>query len=597
MNYKSRKDIPEKYKWNIEAMYESKEACEADMKKCLSMAEKFTKYQGHLKDDSKTLLSALKDKDKLLEKAEKIAIYAHQKKDEDGRVSSAIELDGKASAMLAKISQSLAFFSPEFVSIPEKTLRKFIAESKGLKLYEHYIDEAIRQKAHILKKSDEMLLAQLSELTGCPEDVFRLLSDSEFKFGSVKNEKGKMVPLTHGSYMTLVRSKDREVRKNAYEALYSVYKQYRNTIATAYNYSVKQDVIYAGIRKYPSSRAAALSGANIPEAVYDNLVQVVNEHLPALHRYMKLRKKLMGLKDLRMYDVYVPIMPQLEKKYSYADGQALALSALEPMGKEYVETLKKGYDQRWVDVYETEGKRSGAYSFGSYSSYPYMLLNYQDKLEDVFTLIHESGHSMHSYYTRTNQPYVYGDYSIFAAEVASTVNESLLMNYLINNSKSQKEKAQLLNMWLEEFRTTLFRQTQFAEFELETHRMVERGEVLTADALEALYGEINKKYYGPAIKYDDLIKLEWSRIPHFYSAYYVYQYATGYSAATAISSRILEKGKPAADEYIKFLKAGSSDFPIEVLKYGGVDMASKEPVEAAMKKFEELLDELEKIVK
>jgi len=597
MAYKTRKDIPQKYKWNIEAMYADKEAAEKEIKKCLSMAKAFTKYQGHLKDDAKTFCSALKDKDKLLEKAEKIAIYAHQKKDEDGRISSAIELDGKASAMIAQVMQSIAFFAPEFAAIPVNTLKAFIKEYKPLKMYEFYINEEIRQRAHILKKSDEMLLAQISELTGCPEDVFRMLSDAEFKFGEIKNEKGKLVPVTHGSYMTLVRSKNRDVRKAAYESLYGVYKQYRNTIATAYNYSVKQDVIYSRIRKYPSSRAAALSGANIPEEVYDNLLKVVNEHLPALHRYMKLRKKLLGLKDLRMYDVYVPMLPNAEKKYSYEDGQALALTALAPMGKEYCDTLKQGYKDRWVDVYETEGKRSGAYSFGSYSSLPYILLNYQDRLEDVFTLIHESGHSMHSYLSRKNQPYIYGDYSIFAAEVASTVNESLLMNYLINNTKSKKEKAELLNMWLEEFRTTLFRQTQFAEFELETHRMVERGEVLTADALEELYGQINAKYYGPAVEYDDFIKLEWSRIPHFYSAYYVYQYATGYSAASAISSRILEKGKPAADEYLKFLKAGSSNYPIEVLKYGGVDMASKEPVEAAMAKFEALLDELEETLK
>ncbi len=596
MNYKTRNDIPEKYKWNIEAMYKNKKVCEQDIKKCLSLAEKMTKYQSHLKDDSKTLASALKDRDSLYQKVEAVCVYAHQKTDENRKISSAIELEGKANAMAAQISQKLSFFSPELAAIPEKTLRKFISDNKDLKIYEHYLDEVIREKTHILKKSDEELLAKLSELNACPEDVFRMLNDAEFNFGEVTNEKGKKVPLTHGSYMTLVRSKNRAVRKEAYEKLYGVFKQYRNTIATTYNYSVKQDVIYSQIRKYSSSRAAALSGANIPEAVYDNLIDVVNKHLSALHRYMKLRKKILGLKDLSMYDVYTPILPKAEKKFSYEDGQKLALTALEIMGKEYVSDLKKGYESRWADVYETDGKRSGAYSFGCYTSMPYMLLNYHDKLDDVFTLIHESGHSMHSYYTRKNQPYIYGDYSIFAAEVASTVNESLLMNYLINNAKNKKEKAELLNMWLDEFRTTLFRQTQFAEFELETHRMVERGEVLTADALEKLYGDINKKYYGPAIKYDNLINLEWSRIPHFYTAYYVYQYATGYSAATAIANRIITKGQKAADEYLKFLKAGNSDYPIEVLKYGGVDMASPEPVEAAMNKFEELLDELEAIL-
>ena len=596
MNYKSRKDIPEKYKWNIEAMYKNSELCEKDIQSCLKMADKIAKYQGHLKDNANSLASALKERDKLYQKLEAVIVYAHQKTDEDRKLSESLALEGKANAMVAQVSQKLAFFAPELSSIPEKTLKKFIKDSKELKVYEHYLDEVMREKSHILKKSDEELLAKLSELADCPEDVFRMLNDAEFNFGEVTNEKGKKVPLTHGSYMTLVRSKDRAVRKEAYEKLYGVFQQYRNTLATTYNYNVKQDVIYSQIRKYPSARARALSGSNIPEEVYDNLVKVVNEHLPALHRYMKLRKKLLGLKDLSMYDVYTPMLPKAKKKFNYEDGKKLALTALEVLGKEYVKDLEKGYESRWVDVYETPGKRSGAYSFGCYTSMPYMLLNYRDELDDVFTLIHESGHSMHSYYTRKNQPFIYGDYSIFAAEVASTVNESLLMNYLINNAKSKKEKAELLNMWLDEFRTTLFRQTQFAEFELETHRMVERGEVLTADALEKLYGDINKKYYGPAVKYDNLINLEWSRIPHFYSAFYVYQYATGYSAATAIASRILNEGPKAANEYLKFLKAGSSNYPIEVLKYGGVDMASPAPVEAAMKKFEELLDELEAIL-
>lgn len=596
MSYKTRKEIPQKYKWNIEAMYKSNAECEEDIQNCLAMAEAFTKYKGRLKSSARILAAALRDKDALAEKLENIYVYAHQKKDEDGRLSSAVELDGKASAAAARVAQKAAFFSPELAAIPEKTLRDFLKQSKALRLYEHYIDEILRQKAHILKKSDEELLAAVSELSGCPENVFRTLSDSEFSFGKVTNDRGKKVELTHGSYTKLVRSKKRDVRKEAYEAMYGVYKQYRNTLATTYNYSVKQDVIYSKLRKYPSARAAALAGGNIPESVYDNLLSSVNAHLPALHRYMKLRKKLLGLKDLKMYDIYTPLLPAAEKKIAIEDGKKLALKALAPLGKQYTEDLKKGYAARWMDVYETNGKRSGAYSFGSYSSMPYMLLNYHDSLEDVFTLIHESGHSMHSYYTRTNQPYVYGDYSIFAAEVASTVNESLLMHYLIKHSKSKKEKARLLNMWLEAFRTTLFRQTQFAEFELEAHNMAERGEVLSADALEELYADINAKYYGKAVKYDGLISHEWSRIPHFYNSFYVYQYATGYSAATAIAERILDKGKPAAEEYLRFLKAGSSMYPIEALKYGGVDMASPEPVEAAMKKFEALLDELEAVL-
>lgn len=595
MIYKTREEIPGKYKWSIEKMYKNSKACEKDIKACLKLADDFVKYQGHLADSAQMLAAAINDNCRLWEKAEKVFVYAHMKKDEDGRVSEFQALDGKASMMAAQISQKTAFFSPELAALPEKKLRSF-AKHELLKPYAHYIDQILREKPHVLKHEEEFLLAQLSELSGCPDDAFNMLNDADFKFGKVKNEKGKMVDLTHGSYIALMRSPKREVRKDAYEAMYGVYRQYRNTLATLYNYNVKQDVIYSRIRKFPSSRAKALYGGNIPEAVYDNLIAEVNNNLPSLHEYIKLRKKVLGLKDLKMYDIYVPMLPQAEKKVTYEEGQQLALKALEVLGPDYIGKLKKGFASGWADVYENEGKHSGAYSFGSYSSMPYVLLNYNEKLEDVFTLIHEFGHSMHSLYTRANQPFIYGDYSIFAAETASTVNESLLMQYLIKNASSKKEKAELLNMYLEEFRTTLFRQTQFAEFELRTHRMAEAGEVLTADSLEALYADINKKYYGPAVKYDDLIAHEWSRIPHFYRAFYVYQYATGFSAATAISARILSEGKSAADSYISFLKGGSSDYPIELLKLAGVDMASPVPVKAAMKRFNELLEELKELV-
>lgn len=596
MIYKSRKDIPEQYKWDIEKMYKNSAACEKDMKACVKMAEDFTKYQGHLKDSSVVVAAAIEDNNRLWQKAEKIYVYSHMKKDEDGRVSEFQALDGKAAMMIAEIMQKTAFFSPEMAAIPEKTLKAFLRENKELELYAHYFDQIIRGKAHVLSHKEEILLAQLSELNGVTDDTFNMLNDADFSFGMVTDEKGKKVPLTHASYITLMRSKKRSVRKEAYEKMYGVYRQYRNTLATLYNYNVKEDVVYSRIRKHTSSRAAALYGGNIPESVYDNLIGVVNEHLAALHRYMKLRKKVMGLKDLAMYDIYVPMIPEAERKIKYEEGQQIAIEALSVLGDDYIKNLKKGFASRWADVYENEGKHSGAYSFGSYDSMPYVLLNYEEKLEDVFTLVHEFGHSMHSLYTRKNQPFLYGDYSIFAAETASTVNENLLMQYLIKNAKSKKEKAKLLNMYLEEFRTTLFRQTQFAEFEYETHKRAEAGEVLTADALEKIYSDINKKYYGPAIKYDDLIPLEWSRIPHFYRAFYVYQYATGYSAATAISTKILKEGKKAADDYISFLKGGSSDYPIELLKIAGVDMSKPEPVEAAMQRFEEVLDELETLV-
>ena len=440
MIYKNRKDIPEEYKWAIDKMYKNSAACERDMKACIKMADDFGRYKGHLKDGADVMAAALKDSDRLWEKAERVYVYAHMKKDEDGRVAEFQALDGKAAMMLSELAQKTAFFSPEMAAIPEKKLKAFLKENKELEIYSHYFDQIIRGKAHVLKHEEELLMAQMSELSGATDDVFNMLNDADFNFGFVKDAEGKKQPLTHASYISMMRSNSRRVRRDAYEAMYGVYGQYRNTLATLYNYNVKQDVVYSRIRKYNSSRAAALYGGNIPESVYDNLIEVVGEHLPALHRYMRLRKKLMGLKELKMYDIYVPMLPQAEKKIKYEDGQRMALEALSVLGPDYINNLKKGFNSRWADVYENEGKHSGAYSFGSYNSMPYVLLNYQEKLEDVFTLIHEFGHSMHSLYTRKSQPFIYGDYSIFAAETASTVNESLLMQYLIKNAKNKTER-------------------------------------------------------------------------------------------------------------------------------------------------------------
>ena len=593
---KERKEIDQKYKWNIEAMYEDKSMAEKDIEECVKMAKDYEKYCGHLGDSAKTFLSALKDSEAISRKAEKAFCYASMKKDEDSRVNEYQALVDKVESAGARMSASMSFFGPEFKAIPEETLAKWLKEEPELKIYAHSIEEMLREKAHILSDAEEKLLASLSEIFGATSEAFSMLSDVDFKFGSIKNEKGEDVEVTHGTYIGLMQNKDRRVRREAYEHMYNKYKEFQTTLATFYSYSVKEDVVGARIRKYPSAKEEALYSDNIPVDVYDNLIKVVNEHLPALHRYIDIRKKLLGVDDLKMYDLYVPIMERPEESFTYEESQEIIFKALAPLGEEYIAGLKQGFEQHWQDVYENTGKRSGAYSSGCYDSYPYVLLNFDGKLEDVFTIAHEMGHSMHSQYTRKNQPFVYGDYSIFAAEVASTVNESLLMRYLINNAKDKTEKAYLINMYLEQFRTTLFRQTQFAEFEAEAHRMAEEGEALTPSVLAELYAGINSKYYGPSVNYDDFISYEWSRIPHFYSAFYVFQYATGYSAATAISSRILEKGKSAADEYISFLKCGSSDYPIETLKKAGVDMSSTIPVEAAMKRFEELLDELESLI-
>ena len=471
----------------------------------------------------------------------------------------------------------------------------FVDKEPGLEEYRFAIKDTFRQKAHILSQPEENIMAQMSEVTGATNDIFTMLNNADMKFPEITDEDGDKVAVTHGNYITFMESHDRGVRKAAYEAMYDPYKSLINTIATCYNYNTKSDVINARIRKYESARAAALSGDNIPGEVYDNLVNVVNKNLPTMHRYVELRKEMLGLDKMYMYDMYVPLIQLPKKQVPYEEGLDIMRAGLSPLGQEYIDRMNEGISQGWIDVYENKGKTSGAYSFGSYDSYPYILLNYTDTLKDVFTIVHEMGHSMHSSYTRQYQPYIYGSHSIFTAEVASTVNESLLMRYLLDKETDLEMRRYLLNMHLEEFRTTLFRQTMFAEFEDMTHRAIESGQVLTADSMCQQYEELNAKYYGTAVEKDDTIKYEWARIPHFYNAFYVYKYATGYSAATAISNKILTDGEPARKAYIEFLKTGESDYPIQLLKIAGVDMSSPEPVEKAMETFNSLLDEFEKL--
>ena len=439
-------------------------------------------------------------------------------------------------------------------------------------------------------------MAQLSEVTGATNDIFKMLNNADLTFGTVVDEDGDEVNLTHGNYITFMESQDRSLRKSAFTNMYEAYKAFINTIATTYNYNTKNDAVSARIRKYDSARQAALSSGNIPEEVYDNLIAVVNEYLPVLHRYIALRKKVLGVDELKMYDVYVPLVQLPKKEIPYEEALKMMQEGLSPLGAEYLSQVDKGTKEGWIDVYENQGKTSGAYSFGSYDSKPYILLNYTNTLKDVFTIVHEMGHSMHSFYTRKTQPFAYGDHSIFTAEVASTVNESLLMQHLLAKETDAEMRKYLINYYIEEFRTTLFRQTMFAEFEMLTHREVENGGVLTAKWLCDVYDDLNKKYFGPALSEDEYIRYEWARIPHFYRAFYVYQYATGYSAATAISKRILTEGEPARKDYIEFLKSGSSDYPVALLKIAGVDMSSPEPIRMAMETFKGLVDELEKLL-
>lgn len=594
---KKRSDIDPAYRWDLEAMIPDESVLEDQLRQITEEAKNFQEtFSGHLTDSGQKLASAYVMRDDIWRRLEKIYVYAHMKRDEDNADARYQALTDQCMSVIAAVSASMAFFSPELLSADEDKVYGFLADTPELQVYDFALRDAFRLKAHVLSGSEEAVLAQMSEVTGATGDIFTMLNNADLTFAPAKDKDGTEHPVTHGSYIKLMESHDQILRKSAYESMYDSYKKLINTIGTAYNYNTKTDVITARLRHYESARAAALAGDNIPGAVYDNLVAEVNQALPQLHRYTALRKKLMGLDKMYMYDMYVPIIELPERTVPFEEGLDIMRAALAPLGEDYLAKMNEGISQRWIDVYETPGKTSGAYSFGCYDSYPYILLNYTDTLKDVFTIVHEMGHSMHSRYTRETQPYVYGSHSIFTAETVSTVNENLLMHYLLDMEKDPDMRRYLLNMYLEEFRTTLFRQTQFAEFEDLTHKEIENGGQLTADWMCDTYQELNDKYYGPAVEKDDTIRYEWARIPHFYNAFYVYKYATGYSAATAISHKILTEGEPAAKAYIDFLRTGESDHPIELLKIAGVDMSTPEPIRDAMKTFTEILDEFASLV-
>lgn len=591
-----RNNIDCKYKWDIEAMFPDESLWEQAVTDSLKKADSFAELSGHLTDSADSLLKALRLRDDMWQQLEKAYVYARMRRDEDNRVSKYQAMTDKCFAAIAKMSAVSSFFTPELLEAPEDKILGFLSENKDLEIYRFAITETLRQKAHVLSKAEENIMAQLSEVTSASGDIFTMLNNADIRFGTVTDDEGNSLELTHGNYITLMESHSREVRKEAFTHMYEAYKKQINTIAAAYSYNTKTDVVTARIRKYESAKHAALAGDDVDVTVYDNLVNTVNDSLPVLHRYLNIRKKLLGVDEMKMYDVYVPLIQLPKKEITFEAAVELANRGLAPLGAEYLERMNKGIEARWIDVYENEGKTSGAYSFGSYDSMPYILMNFSSTLKDVFTLVHEMGHSMHSSYTRQYQPFIYGSHSIFTAEVASTVNESLLMRHLLDNETDPEMRKYLLNMYIEEFRTTLFRQTMFAEFEDMTHKAVENGEVLTADWLNETYYALNSRYFGDAVTDDEYIKYEWARIPHFYTAFYVYKYATGYSAATAISSKILAEGNHARDNYLEFLKTGDSDTPIELLKVAGVDMSSPEPVRAAMKVFESLVDEFEKLI-
>lgn len=592
-----RQEVPEHLTWDLTTIYKSDEEWESAFKEIQQLVTESGQYQGKLGESSETLLAALRFRDTLFDKASNLYVYAHLKMDQDTANPTYQSLHSRAGSLISQLMAAVSYFDPEILSIDEAKLAGFLEENADLRLYEHLLDELSISRPYILSEKEEALLASAGEVLGSSSDTFNTLNNADIRFPTIKNEDGESVEITHGRYGKLLESKDRSVREAAFKGVYQVYEGLKNTLASTLSGQVKKSNFYARVRGYKSAREAALSGNHIPEEVYDSLLESVNNNLPLLHRYVKLRQQLLGIEDLRMYDLYTPLSNDVDLNFTYEEAKEVVLEGLKPLGEEYQAILKEAFDSRWIDVTENKGKRSGAYSSGAYSTSPYILLNWQDNIDNVFTLAHELGHSVHSYYTRNNQPFIYGDYSIFLAEVASTTNENLLTDYLLKKYDDPKIRAYLLNHYLDGFKGTVFRQSQFAEFEHKIHQADQGGEALTADYLTETYADINKKFYGTEVMhYDKEIGYEWSRIPHFYMNYYVFQYATGFSAASALSQKILDEGQSAVDDYIAYLKAGNSDFPIDVLKKAGVDMTTSKPVDDALVVFEKRLTELETLV-
>ena len=591
----TREEIPAEVKWAIEDLYKNDDEWEADFTRLKEHLPELSAYEGRLGESAQTLLSMQRLCDKMNMLAEKVYVYANQRLHENTDNAVYQNLASRAQSLLVEMSERTSYIEPEIMGLPEGTIEKYLQENGELRVYGQYFENMIRQKAHVLPGEMEKLLASAGELAESPKDIFSMFNNADIRFPKITGEDDTDVEVTHGRFISLLQSKDQRVRKDAFEALYGVYEKFRNTLAATYRANVKQEVFFARARRYGSDLEGALDGSHIPVSVYDNLIHVVHEHLPLMHRYVKIRKKLLGLDELHMYDLYTPMTENSGEHFSFEDAKKTVLEGLAPMGEEYLSHLKDGFEHGWIDVYENQGKRSGAYSWGAYGTHPYVLLNYQGTLNDVFTLAHEMGHALHSWYSDETQPYIYAGYRIFVAEVASTCNEALLIHHLLKKAKDPKNKAYLINYFLEQFRTTLYRQTMFAEFEKITHGLQEAGEALTAERLCSIYYDLNKAYFGEDICIDRPIEMEWARIPHFYTPFYVYQYATGFSAAIALSGKILREGEAAVEQYKKFLKGGSSMYPLELLRLAGVDMEQKKPVEDALLVFSEYLDEMERL--
>lgn len=590
-----RSEVPAENRWKLEDMFASEEQWDAEYKEVKALITSAAAFQGKL-DSPEALKKCFELDDKLSLLTERLYVYAHMRQDEDTAAPKYQALSSKAKKLGVEAGEALSFVTPEILALPDTTLDQFIADP-SLSDYTFTLTEMKREKAHVLSKAEEALLAQVSTIAQAPQTVFSMLNNADLKFPKIKNEEGKEVELTHGSYIQFLESPDREVRKNAFKAVYETYGKQKNTIAATLSANVNKNVFYSRVRKYPSVLEMSLYGDNIPKEVYTNLIDTIHESLPLMHRYMKLRQKLLGVDELHMYDLFAPLVDEYKLDITFDEAKKITKEGLKPLGEDYLSVLQEGYDKSWIDVYENENKRSGAYSWGAYGTHPYVLLNHNDNLNSMFTLAHEMGHALHSYYSDTALKYRDAQYTIFLAEVASTTNEALLMDYLLNKSTDPKEKMYLLTYYADQFRTTVFRQTMFAEFEKIIHQRAEEGESLTPQDLSAIYYDLNVKYYGKDMVVDQDIEMEWARIPHFYNSFYVYKYATGFSAATSFAKQILDEGKPAVDRYLGFLKSGGSDYSINILSKAGVDMSSPEPIREAMSVFESVIEQMEQLTK
>lgn len=590
-----RSEVPTEHQWKLSDLFPDQKAWDNTYTEVQQLMKTAKDFQGKLNNAS-SIKQAFELEDEVGLHIERLYVYAHMHHDEDTANPTYQALTQKAKKLSVEVGEALSFITPEILALSEAELDKLITDPT-LSDYKFTLTEMKREKAHILTKAEEALLAQVGNLSSAPQTIFGMLNNADMKFPAIKDETGKEVELTHGSYIQFLESPNREVRESAFKAVYETYGKQKNTIAATLTANVNKNIFYSRVRKYPSVLEMSLYGDNIPKEVYTNLIDTIHESLPLLHRYMDLRKKLLGVDELHMYDLFAPLVEEYKMDITYDEAKKTIKEGLHPLGEDYLKNLQDGYDDGWIDVYENENKRTGAYSWGAYGTHPYVLLNHKDNLNSMFTLAHEMGHALHSFYSDTNLKYRDAQYTIFLAEVASTTNEALLMDYLLKKSTDPKEKMYLLTYYADQFRTTVFRQTMFAEFEKIVHERSENGESLTPQDLSEIYYDLNVKYHGKNMTVDKEIGMEWARIPHFYNSFYVYKYATGFSAATSFSKQILEEGQPAVDRYLGFLKSGGSDFSINILKKAGVDMSSPEPIREAMSVFENVISQMEELTK